>query len=156
VFGLYTHALNSIGASILSHHCDDFSLVSAFFLFSIGCVNMLCGLIWRENAKDRRSVTSWREDKRTLPQHSTGHSSFRASLFGGPSAKLNAQQTGEKGYGFGRQGEKAAGLKGGSNTRLISVYAKLTLLKDLYLRALLNLFPVTHLDRQARLKNHVQ
>ena len=30
-----------IGAAVLSHHVDDFSLVSAFFLFAIGCVNML-------------------------------------------------------------------------------------------------------------------
>lgn len=30
-----------IGAAVLSHHVDDFSLVSAFFLFAIACVNML-------------------------------------------------------------------------------------------------------------------
>ena len=30
-----------IGAAVLSHHVDDFSLVSAFFLFAIACINML-------------------------------------------------------------------------------------------------------------------
>ena len=30
-----------IGASVLSHNVGEFALVSAFFLFSIGCVNML-------------------------------------------------------------------------------------------------------------------
>ena len=30
-----------IGAAVLSHHVDDFSLVAAFFLFSIACINML-------------------------------------------------------------------------------------------------------------------
>ncbi|KAI0034032.1 hypothetical protein K488DRAFT_77509 [Vararia minispora EC-137] len=101
-----------IGASILSHHCDDFTLVSAFFLFCIGCVNMLLGLIWREKAKDKRSLTSWREEKKDiLPAHTTGGSSFRASAFGGP-RRVPPTEFGEKGYGFGRQGEKAAGLKG--------------------------------------------
>lgn len=30
-----------IGAAVLSHHVDDFALVSAFFLFSLGCLNIL-------------------------------------------------------------------------------------------------------------------
>lgn len=30
-----------IGAAVLSHHVDDFSLVSAFFLFALGCLNIL-------------------------------------------------------------------------------------------------------------------
>ena len=30
-----------IGAAVLSHHVDDFALVSAFFLFAISCLNML-------------------------------------------------------------------------------------------------------------------
>ncbi|KAK0476074.1 hypothetical protein IW261DRAFT_1552303 [Armillaria novae-zelandiae] len=60
-----------IGAAILSHHVDDFTLVSAFFLFSIGCLNMLaCN---EEKGSDAGS---------------------------------------KAGFGFGRQGEKAAGLKG--------------------------------------------
>jgi len=45
-----------IGAAVLSHHVDTFALVSAFFLFSVGCVNMLVGLIFREKAKTKRSL----------------------------------------------------------------------------------------------------
>lgn len=45
-----------IGAAVLSHHVDTFALVSAFFLFSVGCLNMLVGLIFREKAKTKRSL----------------------------------------------------------------------------------------------------
>ena len=30
-----------LGAAVLSHHVDDFALVSAFLLFSVGCLNIL-------------------------------------------------------------------------------------------------------------------
>jgi len=50
-----------IGAAILSHHVNTFTLVSAFFLFSIGCLHMLVGLIFREKVKPRRSLTAWKE-----------------------------------------------------------------------------------------------
>ncbi|KAI0062356.1 hypothetical protein BV25DRAFT_1825807 [Artomyces pyxidatus] len=100
-----------IGAAILSHHVDDFTLVSAFLLFSIGCVNILAGLIFREGAKDKRSITSWRAEKNPVLPTSTGGPSFRSSLFGGQ--KADASEFGSKtGFGFGRQGEKQAGLKG--------------------------------------------
>ena len=58
-----------IGATILSHHVDDFTLVAAFFLFSLGCLNMFLGL-FRERVKRRRSIMSWREEaKGVLPTH---------------------------------------------------------------------------------------
>ena len=58
-----------IGATILSHHVDDFTLVAAFFLFSVGCLNMLIGL-FREKVKRKRSIMSWREEaKGILPTH---------------------------------------------------------------------------------------
>lgn len=85
-----------IGAAVLSHHVDDFSLVSAFFLFSIGCLNMLFGLIFRASAKSKRSILSWREEKKSVLPHSD-----ISSLAG---SKI--------GYGFGRQGEKAAARNG--------------------------------------------
>ncbi|KAJ2935337.1 hypothetical protein H1R20_g1757, partial [Candolleomyces eurysporus] len=44
-----------IGAAILSHRVDTFTLVAAFFLFSIGCLNVLLGLIFREGAKSKSS-----------------------------------------------------------------------------------------------------
>jgi hypothetical protein len=72
---------------------------------------MLCGLIWRENAKDKRSMKPSREEKNILPAHTGNTSStFRASLFGGR-AKSSVGD-GETGYGFGRQAEKNAGLRG--------------------------------------------
>jgi len=111
-----------IGAAILSHHVDDFSLVSAFFLFAIGCLNMLLGLIFRESAKDKRSITSWRSDsKKILPlsydPKSASSPSFLSSTYkeekGRQSDDFVGGFKGDKaGYGFGRQGEKQAGLKG--------------------------------------------
>ncbi|KAI0063324.1 hypothetical protein BV25DRAFT_1907100 [Artomyces pyxidatus] len=108
-----------IGAAILSHHVDDFALVSAFFLFVVGCLNIFFGLIFRQHAKSKRSITSWREQaKGVLPapvQRAASAASAAASLsstvFGTPMEK---NEGGEKwaGYGFGRQGEKKAGLKG--------------------------------------------
>ncbi|KAG6857033.1 hypothetical protein H0H87_010706, partial [Tephrocybe sp. NHM501043] len=112
-----------IGAAILSHHVDTFTLVAAFFLFSIGCLNILVGLIWRASVKSKRSVTSWREHaKSVLPTHVAGVD-VRPAMSAAPSAPSvisnmftgsdSASQTGssKSGFGFGRQGEKAAGLK---------------------------------------------
>ncbi|KAG6907079.1 hypothetical protein DXG01_010651 [Tephrocybe rancida] len=115
-----------ISTQILSHHVDDFTLVSAFFLFALGCVNMFLGLVFRESAKERRSITSWRaETKSILPTH-TGDSKisrpgFVPRQFTGEkdltdrpdSAEFDTWRSSEKaGYGFGRQGEKAANLRG--------------------------------------------
>jgi len=125
-----------IGAAILSHHVDTFTLVSAFFLFSIGCLNVFLGLVFRESAKSKRSVTSWREQaKHVLPtpvQQGLGAAKAVSSHFGvWPSSPNNEKGYGHgsgdsmsskhsassqkrdfAGMGFGRQGEKAAGLKG--------------------------------------------
>jgi len=119
-----------ISTQILSHHVDDFTLVAAFFLFALGCVNMLLGLIFRESAKDKRSITSWRaESKGVLPTHTKNGAVFvnaspayitrqysgeNEKEFRRPdSAEFGSWKSSEKaGYGFGRQGEKAAGLRG--------------------------------------------
>ncbi|KAF5386619.1 hypothetical protein D9615_001543 [Tricholomella constricta] len=122
-----------ISTQILSHHVDDFTLVAAFFLFALGCVNMFLGLIFRESAKEKRSITSWRaESKGVLPTH-TGSSNAPVFMSASPAfvtrqftgsekekdmdrpdtAEFNTWRSPEKaGYGFGRQGEKAAGLRG--------------------------------------------
>jgi len=86
-----------IGATILSHHVGKFTLVSAFFLFSVGCLNITFGLIFREHAKSKRSIRAWRQgdNSGTLPMHNGD--------LGTPKSV---------GFGFGRQGEKQAGLKG--------------------------------------------
>jgi len=116
-----------IGAAVLSHFVDDFTLVSAFFLFSIGCLNIFVGLIFRQGAKSKRSITSWREHaKSALPTHVAGVDvrpiisnapSFVSNVFGNDkernsTASDNSTASGKAGLGFGRQGEKAAAMKG--------------------------------------------
>jgi len=118
-----------IGAAILSHFVNTFTLVSAFFLFSLGCVNVLVGLIFRESAKSKRSISSWRDHaKSALPTHVagvdvTGPPAFISKLYTGGTTSTDsmgkesnagAEGTQDRfaGFGFGRQGEKAAGLKG--------------------------------------------
>ncbi|CAL1705745.1 unnamed protein product [Somion occarium] len=108
-----------IGATILSHHVDDFTLVAAFFLFSIGCLNIVLGLIFRERAKDKRSVTTWKSESKGVlpstrdmrPKFARPSSGFVSALFTGSSEKTKVEDH-RAGFGFGRQGEKAAGLKG--------------------------------------------
>lgn len=122
-------ALSSIGAQILSLHVDDdFTLVSAFLLFSVGCLNMFLGLIFREGAKSKRSLRG--EKKGIITGDIRPHVLDMAPQFQIPanaSAYPEAQEksaddvaysfaswksTDKAGYGFGRQGEKAAGLRG--------------------------------------------
>ncbi|KAH9945333.1 uncharacterized protein BXZ73DRAFT_96320 [Epithele typhae] len=112
-----------IGATILSHHVDDFTLVAAFFLFSLGCVNMFLGL-FRERVKAKRALLSWREEgKSVLPLYGKGGDvrdlrpqfvrpaeEFVGGFFKG--AKADEAEHGEKGLGFGRQGEKKAAQRG--------------------------------------------
>jgi hypothetical protein len=120
----------SIGAAILSHHVDTFTLVAAFLLFSIGCLNTLVGLIFRESSKSKRSITSWREHaKSALPTHVAGvdirpvvsHATptFVSNMWKDNDEKGRASEagSGKSGFGFGRQGEKAAGLKGTFSSR---------------------------------------
>lgn len=119
----------SIGAAVLSQHVDDFTFVAAFFLFVVGCLNMLLGLIFRESAKEKRSIFSWRHGKTdVLPTHlpvtrlnrnptgesARSHSSASTTYEEKPRdlAEFGAARD-RMGYGFGRQGEKAAGKNGG-------------------------------------------
>lgn len=107
-----------LGAAILSHHVDEFTLVSAFFLFSIGCLNMLVGLIWREKVKTKRSLTTWKEGtKDILPTRAVGSLKYSGDNEDGMDRSASVTSTSKAGYGFGRQGEKAAGLKGFMITR---------------------------------------
>ena len=79
---------------------------------------MLLGLIFRERAKTKRSITSWRAEAKGLlptthdlrPQFARPQSGFVSNLFSGKADKAaNDEKTG---YGFGTAGEKKAGLKG--------------------------------------------
>ena len=109
-----------IGATVLSHHVDDFTLVAAFFLFALGCVNMLLGLVFRERAKAKRSVLSWRAEAKGVlhaaedlrPPFVRPQSGFMAGVFGRGGGDNNEKAGG---YGFGNTGEKKAGLKGQSS-----------------------------------------
>jgi len=118
-----------IGAAVLSHHTDNFTLVAAFFLFSIGCVNMLVGLIFRESAKVKRSILRWKSDSKSVlpvdnrPVFASPTPTYVANVFGAThdlEKGYNSDEeydtwrsgSGKSGYGFGRQGEKAASLKG--------------------------------------------
>ncbi|KAJ7058207.1 hypothetical protein C8F01DRAFT_1149965 [Mycena amicta] len=110
-----------LGAAILSHRVDEFAFVTAIFLFSIGCLNILVGLMF-ERTKAKRSITSWREE--ALPTHVAAD--IRPVASGAPSVVSNVSSAfsrdekapsymgnkGKIGYGFGVQGEKAAGLRG--------------------------------------------
>ncbi|CAK5271153.1 unnamed protein product [Mycena citricolor] len=96
-----------LGAAILSHRVDQFSLVSAFFMFSIGCLNIFFGLVFRESARGKRSFTSWREHtKDALPTHVAGID-IRPGAPLTPSFASNSAKSDEKGdharmgYGFG-------------------------------------------------------
>jgi len=112
-----------IGAAILSHHVNDFTLVSAFFLFSIGCLHMLVGLILREKVKPRRSLTAWKERAKDVLPPTVVAGFEKAQEFNGgvhdiPSRLLSIKHvlrddtgvskstTGSTGLrmGFGRQG----------------------------------------------------
>ena len=107
-----------IGAAVLSHHTDDFTLVAAFFLFSLGCLNMVLGLIFRQSAKEKRSFTNWRgHAKGVLPTAVAAHIPSKAAAVSFVSSvystdRTEENQSSERGFGFGRQGEQNAGLKG--------------------------------------------
>jgi len=142
-----------IGAAILSHYVNSFALVAAFFLFSIGCLNVFLGLVFREGAKSKRSLLSWKEsNKNVLPKHIGGLSETRPGTAMGhtgphgmyyhqksasyatqapygsvPPSFVSHSHTGnssmshgddsfrsqeKSSYGFGRQGEKAAAMRG--------------------------------------------
>ena len=94
---------------------------------------MLIGLVFRESAKDRRSLLSWRaEAKGILPKTADLDSSKRYPFTGkggsqpfvGRSLSTNKTEKSEgygwgadvksewAGYGFGRQGEKTAEMRG--------------------------------------------
>ena len=107
-----------IGAAVLSHHVNHFTLGSAFFLFVVGCVNaIVVGLCFREKAKSKRAITSWKEHSKNIPpslvQYApSGLPTFVSHLYTGSSVSKGSGWC-EKfdetyvGRGFGRQGEKA-------------------------------------------------
>ncbi|KAI0688019.1 hypothetical protein BC835DRAFT_341400 [Cytidiella melzeri] len=115
-----------LGAAVLSHHVAEFPLVSAFFVFSVGCLNILLGLIFREHAKSRRSIKQWRNgDQEALPTtgkmpaYNIAFPQHQATFTGGSynekdagtwrSGSLSSQK---QGLGFGRKAEMTAASQG--------------------------------------------
>lgn len=108
-----------IGAAVLSHHVNQFTLGSAFFLFVVGCINALVVGLWlREKVKSKRSITSWKEHSRSVlpsvgPYTSSGPPTFVSHMYTGSSVSKGSSGCGERldekfvARGFGRQGEKA-------------------------------------------------
>lgn len=113
-----------IGATILSHFVDDFALVTAFFLFALGCLNMLLGLVFGVKAKQKRSIRAWRSNPddvlppvgQKIPTFTRPDSSYMASFFKSSEKKqtFDSQQTTDytSGFGFGTNAGKPPGLKG--------------------------------------------
>jgi len=108
-----------IGASVLSHHVDTFALVSAFFVFSVGCVNMLAGLIFREGSKSKRVLNPAKSD---IPVSINSNPNLKPMITSFPDGFMNVtnsrysssstEKTPAPAYGyqagnaFGRAGEK--------------------------------------------------
>ncbi|KAH8079838.1 hypothetical protein BXZ70DRAFT_901599 [Cristinia sonorae] len=106
-----------LGSTVLSHHVDKFSLAAAFFLFSIGCLNILLGLIFRENAKSIRSIRQHRESKKdVLPTVNANggktHTGMSEKEKEAAMSRSDSTSSWRSGMGFGRQGEKAAAAQG--------------------------------------------
>lgn len=99
-----------LGAAVLSHHVDEFSLVSAFFLFSVGCLNIFVGLIYREKAKVYRHLSKFKEESEdVLPTVAPGPRPLTIATQMTGSSKSMASLSGK---GFGRQASKDAAEKG--------------------------------------------
>jgi len=110
-----------LGAAVLSHHVDKFSLASAFFLFSVSCLNMLLGIAFRERAKSIRSIRAHKEAKKDVLPTTNAHGDIsgpipvlsekeREAMY--RSDSTSSAGSSKTGMGFGRQGEKAAKAQG--------------------------------------------
>jgi len=128
-----------IGAQVNSHAVDDFPMVAAFLLFSIGCLNLILALIFGKAVKSHRSILSWR-DRDVLPKTSADLAraasqkthgspwSEHSAIFNEKSHDRQPSADGHRsisppgyggyslgyspGYGFGKQGEKKAAQDG--------------------------------------------
>ncbi|CAD6563929.1 MAG: hypothetical protein TREMPRED_002380 [Tremellales sp. Tagirdzhanova-0007] len=124
-----------IGAQVLSHYCDPFPQVTSWLLFMMGCLNILAGVFLRTSAKQKRLVFSWENVSSLTPEtrmaatawdmiteKRRGPAQYQASTVSHsttqhsdtPLMPQNATAPGAKfgGFGFGRQGEKAAADRG--------------------------------------------
>ncbi|KAF9649522.1 hypothetical protein BDM02DRAFT_3113535 [Thelephora ganbajun] len=98
-----------IGGTVLSHHVGKFTLVSGFFLFSIGCLNIIIGLILGVAAKRIRSGGMGEFDSLVFGPSIRKR---RSVIFGEPAPGAAPGPSGSLGLGFGKQAGKAASMKG--------------------------------------------
>ncbi|WRT64073.1 uncharacterized protein IL334_001001 [Kwoniella shivajii] len=127
-----------IGAQVLSHYCDLFPQISSWLLFIVGCLNILAGIFFRGSAKKKRLVFSWenvssltpqtrmaatawdmvsdRKPRSSSPSESSAPPLARSVTGSSDTPLLPVSKTvpGARfgGFGFGRQGEKAAAERG--------------------------------------------
>ncbi|KGB77660.1 hypothetical protein I307_03527 [Cryptococcus deuterogattii 99/473] len=127
-----------IGAQVLSHYCDLFPQVSSWLLFIVGCFNILVGIFLREGAKKKRLVFSWENLSSLTPQTRmavtawdmvTEKNGSKSPSESYKPPRVSRQNTRDSespllpvdstapgarfgGFGFGRQGEKAAADRG--------------------------------------------
>jgi len=99
-----------LGAAILSHHVDGFTMVSAFLLFSIGILNIILALIFGSEVKAHRCILSWRNKAPELPTIAKSASSSFSEK--GHRTNTDGSHDNLAGYGFGRQGFDKNGMKG--------------------------------------------
>ena len=99
-----------IGGTVLSHYVPKLTLVSGFFLFSIGCLNIVIGLVLGVSAKTIRSGGMQESDSLVF-QPSVPHRR-PPSLIDDSLPEPAPRPSGSSGLGFGRQAEKAAMMKG--------------------------------------------
>lgn len=96
-----------IGGTVLSHRARKFTLVSGFFLFSTGCLNIVIGLILGVAAKTIRSGEMEESDslhfRRPVPRRK------QSSIFSEGAAPDSSSSPGIE---FGKQVENAAGING--------------------------------------------
>ncbi|KAF8598574.1 hypothetical protein BDV93DRAFT_609760 [Ceratobasidium sp. AG-I] len=131
-----------LGAAVLSHHVPTFALVSAFFLFSIGILNILLGLIFRSSIKERRMILSWRNKAPPQVERAASAISAASDLYSHAKdhygSKKSDLEKGEKGahqggaarksfsFGFGRQGGLKAEFAGYTISKPMETVPKYT------------------------------
>lgn len=98
-----------IGGTVLSHYVREFTLVSGFFLFSVGGLNILIGLVLGVAAKAIRSGETGDSDSLVLrsPIPRKRRSVSDDSVPGAAPGPNHSS-----GLGFGRRAEKAANMNG--------------------------------------------
>jgi len=119
-----------IGAQVLSHYCDRFPQVTSWLLFIVGCINIIAGVWFKSEAKPKRLIFSWENVSSTTPQTrmaATAWDMVTEKRNGSDTLSRSTSQHSEAplvpesssapgarfgGFGFGRQGEKAAADRG--------------------------------------------